>query len=1044
MVSRVRVDLDRWSGGAPRRWRMAASVALVVTTVGALMTLSPAARAAVLSGTPVPVAGVDAFGIGSGQLGTPGGLVLDGKNDIFVADQSNSRVLEYAFNSTTGAYAKVGTTVAGAGGLGSGSSQLSSPAAVTLDAKGDLFVADSGNNRVLEYALNASTGSYASTGTTVAGSGGKGSGAAQLVNPTAVALDAKGDLFVADSGNDRVLEYALNATTGSYASTGTTVAGSGGAGSGLNQLSSPTGLALDAKADLFIADGTNGRVVEYPYNSSTATYVPAGTVVAGLPNLAQSVAFDANGDLFVSYGYLGYNEVSEYAYNSATGTFATSGVEVDPTAMVGPTGIAFDSHGNLFLSETSQTSDPNQTVWDMVLELSYTASTGAWAPQGTVLGQQGRVNTGISAMAVDGRGDLFVSDTINNTGVNEFHVNPTTGAYSPLGTFIGAGSAGLAVDGAGDVFVASPGGADGILEYAYNSVTGSYPATGVAVPGATQLSQFVAGSLAVDGKSDLFVADGSQVLEFTYNTGTGTYAATGTAVAGVGGTGTGASQLAGVGGVALDATGDLFVSDPPNHRIQEYLVNATTGLYAATGITVAGAGGSGSGLNQLSAPAGTGGGVGGIAVDQNGDLFAYDTGNFRVLEYTGNPGTGIYSANGTVVYSEPADNWPEQGGVAVDAHGDLFFDSNLNSAVAYELPAPAAPPPAPVLTGISPAAGPAAGGTAVTLTGSNLAGGSVAFGSAAATNVTCTASSCTATSPVGTGTVNVTVTGGGATSNAEQFTYQAAPPPAPVLTGISPATGPAAGGTAVTLTGSNLAGGSVAFGSAAATNVTCTASSVYGHLAGRHRHGQRDRHRRWRHQQRRAVHLPGRAATRTRAHRDLPGHGARRRGHGGHPHRLQPRRGQRGLRVGGRHQRDLHGELVYGHLAGRHRHGQRDRHRRWRHQQRRAVHLPGRAPTRPRAHRDLPGHGARRRGHGGHPHRLQPRRGQRGLRVGGRHQRDLHGEFVHGHLAGRHRHGQRDRHRRWRHQQRRAVHLPGRADLQPDTGPRLRDLGGAQ
>ena len=401
-------------------------------------------------------------------------------------------------------------------------------------------------------------------------------------------LDAKGDLFVADSGNNRVVEYALNATSGSYASTGTTVAGSGGAGSGLNQLASPSGLALDAKADLFIADGTNGRVVEYPYSSSTATYASAGTVVAGLPNLAQSVAFDASGDLFASYGYLGYNEVSEYAYNSATGTFATSGVEVDPTAMIGPTGITFDSRGNLFVSETSQTSNPNQTVWDTVLELSYTVSTGTWAPQGTVLGQQGRVNTGISAMAVDGRGDLFVSDTVNNTGVNEFHVNPTTGGYSPLGTFIGAGSTGLAVDSGGDVFVANPGGAAGVLEYVYNSATGSYPATGVAVPGATQLAQLVAGPLATDGKNDLFVGDGSQVLEFNYNAATGTYAATGTTVAGVGGTGTGASQLAGVGGVALDATGDLFVSDPPNHRIQEYLVNSTTGLYAATGITVAG------------------------------------------------------------------------------------------------------------------------------------------------------------------------------------------------------------------------------------------------------------------------------------------------------------------------------------------------------------------------------------------------------------------------------------------------------------------------
>ncbi|MGP0108407.1 MAG: IPT/TIG domain-containing protein [Acidimicrobiales bacterium] len=790
------------------------------------MTLSPPARAAVLGGTPVPVAGVDAFGIGSGQLGSPGGLVVDSKGDVFVADQSNNRVLEYSFNSSTAAYAKVGTTVAGVGGLGSGSNQLNSPSGVVLDAKGDLFAADSGNNRVLEYAFNPTTGSYSSTGTTVAGVGGKGSGSNQLSSPSAMSLDAKGDLFVADGGNNRVLEYDLNAVSGTYTSIGVTVAGSGGAGSGPTQLESPSGVALDAKGDLFVADSFNGRVVEYVYNSSTGAYASAATAVATLPNLAQSVAFDANGDLFVSYGYLGYNEVLEYAYNSATGTFASAGVEVDPAAMVGPTGIAFDSHGNLFVIETAQTSDPNQTVWDMVLELSYTASTGTYAPQGTVLGQQGRVNAGISAMAVDGQGDLFVSDTINNTGVNEFHVDPATGAYSPLGTFIGAGSTGLAVDSAGDVFIANPGNAVGVLEYAYNPTAGSYPAAGMAVPGATQLSQLVAGSLAIDKNNDLFVADGSQVLEFAYDATTGTYAATGTTVAGVGGTGAGASQLAGVGGVALDANGDLFVSDPPNHRIQEYLVNSTTGVYAANGITVAGTGGSGDGLNQLSAPAGTLGGVGGIAVDQNGDLFANDTGNFRVMEYTGNPSTATYSASGTVVHSEPADNWPEQGGVAVDAHGDLFFDSNLTSAVVYELPAASTPPPAaPTLSGITPASGPAAGGTTVTVTGSNLTGGSVVFGSTAATNVTCTASSCTATSPAGTGTVNVTVTTSGGTSAAEQFTYQAAPPPVPVVTGITPATGPAAGGTVVTLTGSNLTGGKVTFGSKAATNVTCTASS---------------------------------------------------------------------------------------------------------------------------------------------------------------------------------------------------------------------------
>jgi N-acetylneuraminic acid mutarotase len=91
------------------------------------------------------------------------------------------------------------------------------------------------------------------------------------------------------------------------------------------------------------------------------------------------------------------------------------------------------------------------------------------------------------------------------------------------------------------------------------------------------------------------------------------------------------------------------------------------------------------------------------------------------------------------------------------------------------------PPPAPVVTAIAPTSGPAAGGTVVTVTGTNLSGGTVAFGSAAGTNVTCGATSCTATAPAGTGTVDVRVTTAGGTTaavSADQYTYQAPPPPA--------------------------------------------------------------------------------------------------------------------------------------------------------------------------------------------------------------------------------------------------------------------------
>jgi hypothetical protein len=86
--------------------------------------------------------------------------------------------------------------------------------------------------------------------------------------------------------------------------------------------------------------------------------------------------------------------------------------------------------------------------------------------------------------------------------------------------------------------------------------------------------------------------------------------------------------------------------------------------------------------------------------------------------------------------------------------------------------------PAPVVTGISPASGPAAGGTAVTVSGSDLSGGSVSFGTVLATAVSCAADSCAATSPPGSGSVDVTVsTAGGisAASAADRFTFKRPP-----------------------------------------------------------------------------------------------------------------------------------------------------------------------------------------------------------------------------------------------------------------------------
>ncbi len=148
-----------------------------------------------------------------------------------------------------------------------------------------------------------------------------------------------------------------------------------------------------------------------------------------------------------------------------------------------------------------------------------------------------------------------------------------------------------------------------------------------------------------------------------------------------------------------------------------------------------------------------------------------------------------------------------------------------------------APPAAPVVTGISPDSGPAAGGTSVTISGKNLSNATgVSFGGTGAKITADSSTKVTATSPSGSGTVDITVSTKGGTSaksSADKFTYAT---PAPVVISVSPDSGPAAGGTSVTITGTNLSNATgVSFGGTggqitadSSTRITATSPSGSG------------------------------------------------------------------------------------------------------------------------------------------------------------------------------------------------------------------------
>ena len=183
------------------------------------------------------------------------GVFVDSSGNVYISDAYLNMVEKYAPGSEA---AGLGVRVAGGvGPPGSGPSQLIGPTGVFVDEKGNVYVADTANNRVQMWAPGASAG------VTVAGrSDAKpGEDLNELKNPKGVFVDKAGNVFVADTYNHRVQKWAPGAIKG-Y-----TVAGGHGQGSNANQLNAPCAVFVDHIGNIYVADTMNHRVQRWqPYN----------------------------------------------------------------------------------------------------------------------------------------------------------------------------------------------------------------------------------------------------------------------------------------------------------------------------------------------------------------------------------------------------------------------------------------------------------------------------------------------------------------------------------------------------------------------------------------------------------------------------------------------------------------------------------------------------------------------------------------------------------------------------------------------------------
>jgi hypothetical protein len=351
------------------------------------------------------------YGGSAGQFYFPSGVAVDGSGDVFVADTQNGRVDEF---SSGGAFIRAWgwgvadgqskletcTTACQSGIDGGGAGQLHGPTGIAVDGSGDVFVADTSNDRVDEF---SSTGAFIKawgwdvadgndrfeTCTTACRAGLPGGSAGQLYAPVGAAVDRSGDVFVADFDNERVDEFssagAFIQAWGWGVADGqsqfercTTTCQTGIRGSGAGQLDGPFGVTVDGSGDVFVGDTTGDRLDEF---SPDGAFIQAiGSHGAGPGQLygPHGVAVDGSGDVLVAD-----------SFNRRLAEFSPSGAFIKAWGW----GVADGNHRFETCTTTCQAGILDDAGGGLIID-----------PQGVV---------------VDGSGNVFVADYINMR-VDEF------------------------------------------------------------------------------------------------------------------------------------------------------------------------------------------------------------------------------------------------------------------------------------------------------------------------------------------------------------------------------------------------------------------------------------------------------------------------------------------------------------------------------------------------------------------------------------------------------------------------------------------------
>jgi hypothetical protein len=538
---------------------------------------------------------------------------------------------EYTFYTLAGVSAIPGA-VDGSGN----SARFNYPSGVAADSAGNLYVADTRNNLIRKVTPDGSV-------TTVAGLVGSwcsvdGTGtAAWFLNPSGVAVDGAGNLYVADNCAIRkVTPQGVVTTLAGLAGVQGSADGTG-PDARFSSFNGTTGVAVDGAGNVYVADTWNYTIRKVTPDGVVTT--PAG-------------------------------RAGSFGSADGAGSAARFG-NMAPGFWGGPSGLGIDGQGNLYVADTG-----NETIRKITPEAVVTTLAGLAGSPGSTdgTGSAARFNQPIG-LAVDNAGNVYVGEaqeSVLRKVTPGGMVTTLAGLSGVAGTEDGTGSAarfvnplGVAADGAGNVYVADTCSLRRVTpQGAVTTLAGlDLVNTWGSLDGAGSAARFNSPQgVAVDAAGNVFVADTSNdTVRKVTPSGVVTTAA---GVAGWPGANDGPATLARFNSpqaVAVDSTGTLYVADTLNHTVRKV---TTAGLVTTL-----------AGFNSPS----------GLAVDPSGNLYVADSGDYTIRKVT--PAglvttlAGVPGSSGNADGAGNAARFAGPCGIASDSAGNLFVTDGANHSV---------------------------------------------------------------------------------------------------------------------------------------------------------------------------------------------------------------------------------------------------------------------------------------------------------------------------------------------------------------------------